>query len=128
MYLYDLFSVTDLFTSISPVDEAITKEHKLPKCKPKKKTSCKTTEFGCCYDLVTPAQGPFAKGCPTPKTCADTKYGCCPDKVSPAAGPKFQDCPDQHCNETLFGCCQDGITPAEGNDFEGCKLPCNQTE
>ncbi|XP_031784533.1 papilin isoform X3 [Nasonia vitripennis] len=120
--------IMDLFTTPSAVDKAITIEHRLKKCKPKKKKTCKTTEFGCCYDGVTAAQGPFGKGCPTPHTCQETKYGCCPDGVSPAAGPKFQDCPDQHCGETLFGCCQDGVTPAEGNDFEGCKIPCNQTE
>ncbi|XP_074105077.1 proteoglycan-like sulfated glycoprotein papilin isoform X3 [Cotesia typhae] len=122
--------ILDLFTTISPVDAAISKEHKLRKCKikRKKKKSCRTSEFNCCYDGITPAKGPFGKGCPTPQTCAETTFGCCPDGVSVAAGPKNEDCPSMHCNESLFGCCQDGVTPAEGNDFEGCKKPCNQTE
>ena len=120
--------VSEFWTTISPVQTALNKEGRPKKCKPKKKKTCKTTEFGCCYDGVTPAEGPFGKGCPTPETCAETKYGCCPDGVSPAKGPKNEECPDQHCNESLFGCCQDGITPAEGNDYEGCKKPCNETE
>ena len=97
-------------------------------CKPRAKKTCKTTVFGCCYDGITPAQGPFAKGCPIPETCKETKYGCCPDEVSAATGPKNQGCPEQHCEETLFGCCKDGVTPAEGNNFEGCIKPCNVTK
>ncbi|XP_014217269.1 papilin isoform X2 [Copidosoma floridanum] len=122
--------ITEVFTTASPVQTAIKIENRFggKKCKPKKKKTCNKSEFGCCYDGITAAQGPFGKGCPTPHTCAETTHGCCPDGVSPAKGPKFLDCPDQHCNETLFGCCQDGVTPAEGNDFEGCKKPCNQTE
>ncbi|XP_034936854.1 papilin isoform X2 [Chelonus insularis] len=122
-------SVLDLFTTANPLSTAIAKEHKLRKCKIKrKKKTCKTSKFGCCYDGVSEAQGPFGKGCPTPETCAETKFGCCPDGVSVATGPNNDDCPSSHCNETLFGCCQNGITPAEGNDFEGCKKPCNETE
>ncbi|XP_043274071.1 papilin [Venturia canescens] len=120
--------ITDIWTTISPVDAAITREHKMRKCLVPKKKSCKKSEFGCCYDGVTAAQGPFDKGCPTPKTCEETVYGCCPDGVSPSAGPNNEDCPFSHCNETLFGCCPDGITIAEGNENEGCKKPCNETE
>ncbi|XP_058806520.1 papilin [Phymastichus coffea] len=119
-------SPIDVFTS-SPVDTAIATETKLPKCKPRKVKPCKHTEFGCCFDNITAAKGPFSKGCPIPHTCKETKFGCCPDGVSPAAGRKNKGCPDQQCHETLFGCCPDNITPAEGNDFEGCKKPCNET-
>ncbi|RLU15132.1 hypothetical protein DMN91_013019 [Ooceraea biroi] len=95
-------------------------------CKPRK--SCKKTPFGCCYDGITAAQGPFGQGCPTPQTCNETRYGCCPDGVSPATGKKNKGCPDSHCNESLFGCCPDGVTTAQGNDYEGCKKPCVDTE
>ncbi|XP_015589222.1 papilin isoform X3 [Cephus cinctus] len=127
--LTDQSHITDFWTTISPIEAAITKEHKLKKCKlRRKKKHCKTSEFGCCYDGITAAEGPFGKGCPTPETCKESKFGCCPDGVSAATGPDNQDCPDTHCQETLFGCCPDGVTAAEGNDFEGCKKPCNETE
>ncbi|XP_044011690.1 papilin isoform X3 [Aphidius gifuensis] len=125
----DKSSIFDLFTTVSSVDQALKKEQKMRKCKVRKaKKSCLSSEFNCCYDGITPAQGPFGKGCPTPETCAETQYGCCPDGVSVPTGPKNEGCPSQLCAETLFGCCQDGTTPAEGNDFEGCKKPCNETE
>ncbi|XP_048510814.1 papilin isoform X3 [Athalia rosae] len=121
--------ITDLFTTLSPIDQAITKEHKRRKCKARKhKKTCRTSQFGCCYDGIKAATGPFGKGCPIPETCKETEYGCCPDEVSPAAGPNNKGCPDSHCDETLFGCCPDNITPAEGNDFEGCPRACNETE
>ena len=120
--------MSEFWTTVNPIDEAISKEHKIPKCKARKKKTCKTTEFGCCYDGVTIAQGPFGKGCPTPKTCKETKYGCCSDEVSVAIGPKYEGCPESDCNESLFGCCKDGITPAQGNNFEGCVKPCNVTK
>lgn len=41
---------------------AITKEQKLKKCKKRKKPSCKKSEFGCCPDGKTAAEGPFSKG------------------------------------------------------------------
>ncbi|XP_054258197.1 papilin isoform X2 [Macrosteles quadrilineatus] len=86
----------------------------------KKKSACLTSEFGCCYDNVTPAKGPFNKGCPLVETCKDTKHGCCPDGVSPAKGPKLHGCPPSQCNLTLFGCCPDGVSISQGNDFDGC--------
>lgn len=119
--------VTDLLTTIGPLDEMINKEQKARKCKSKKK-DCSTGFFGCCYDGITIAEGPFGMGCPTPKTCQETKYGCCSDGVSAAQGPKNQGCPEENCQESLFGCCKDGKTPAEGNDFEGCDKPCNVTK
>ncbi|XP_077270107.1 proteoglycan-like sulfated glycoprotein papilin isoform X5 [Temnothorax americanus] len=112
--------ITEIWTTSFP--ETTTKRQ----CKPRK--SCKKTPFGCCYDNITVAQGPFGQGCPTPQTCNETRYGCCPDGVSPATGPKNKGCPDSHCNESLFGCCPDGVTAAQGNDYEGCKKPCKETE
>ncbi|XP_011062335.1 PREDICTED: papilin [Acromyrmex echinatior] len=113
--------ITEVWTTSFPDTTA----HKR-QCKPKK--SCKKTPFGCCYDNITAAQGPFGHGCPMPQTCNETRYGCCSDGVSPAIGPKNKGCPDSRCNESLFGCCPDGVTTAQGNDYEGCKRPCKETE
>lgn len=84
-------------------------------CKRRKIKACVKTRFGCCWDNITPAKGPFDKGCPNPKTCKESKYGCCEDGVSAALGPKNRGCPSSHCNETLFGCCPDNETIATGN-------------
>ncbi|XP_066141086.1 papilin isoform X3 [Euwallacea fornicatus] len=89
-------------------------------CKRKKIMQCKKTTYGCCWDNIHAAKGPFNKGCPMPKTCKESIYGCCPDGVSAALGIKNRGCPSSHCKETLFGCCWDKKTPAEGNDGEGC--------
>ncbi|KAM3958095.1 LOW QUALITY PROTEIN: proteoglycan-like sulfated glycoprotein papilin [Aphomia sociella] len=97
-------------------------------CKPRK-SKCKSSKFGCCPDMRTPAAGPFDEGCPNPKTCKESKFGCCPDGVSPAAGPKNSGCPIAACNETLYGCClSDHITVAEGNDQEGCPPACKSSK
>ncbi|XP_046737173.1 papilin [Diprion similis] len=117
--------VTDIFTIVGHSDGS-TRKHR--KCRPKKPKTCKTSQFGCCYDGIKFATGPFERGCPIPKTCNETEYGCCPDGVSPAAGKNNKGCPDSHCRETLFGCCPDEVTAAEGNDYEGCEIPCNGTE
>ncbi|XP_030369297.1 papilin isoform X5 [Scaptodrosophila lebanonensis] len=93
------------------------------KCKPRKKKSCKKSEYGCCPDGKSTPKGPFDEGCPIAKTCADTEYGCCLDGVSPAEGEKYKGCPKSQCAETLFGCCPDKFTPAEGEDDEGCPEP-----
>jgi hypothetical protein len=59
--------VTDESTQ-SPIDVAITKEQKVKKCKRKRKkpkpepVKCEDTEFGCCPDGSTVAEGPFSKG------------------------------------------------------------------
>ncbi|XP_046586729.1 papilin isoform X8 [Neodiprion lecontei] len=117
--------ITEIFTVIGHSDQTLRRRLK---CKPKKPKTCKTSPFGCCYDGVKPATGPFGRGCFIPKTCNETKYGCCPDGVSPATGKNNEGCPDSHCSDTLFGCCPDKVTPAEGNDYEGCEIPCNGTE
>lgn len=110
--LWETTSITDIFETMKP-----------RMCKRRKLKSCKKTKYGCCWDQITAAKGPFDKGCPTPKTCKETLFGCCEDGVSQALGPKFKGCPPTHCNETLFGCCPDKKTPAEGNNKEGCPPP-----
>lgn len=87
-------------------------------CKRRKIKTCVKTTYGCCWDNITPAKGPFDKGCPNPKTCKESKYGCCEDGVSAALGPKNRGCPPSHCNETLFGCCADNETIATGTVIE----------
>ncbi|KAL1512853.1 hypothetical protein ABEB36_002368 [Hypothenemus hampei] len=119
---FDIFSstTTEEFTSwpTTHVTEIFKKRQKL--CKRKKILQCKKTTYGCCWDNIHAAQGPFDKGCPTPRTCKESTYGCCSDGVSAALGEKNRGCPGSHCNETLFGCCWDKKTPAEGNAGEGC--------
>ena len=46
--------------------------------------TCKDTEFGCCPDRKTPADGVNGLGC----GCAASKYGCCPDGETDAEGKK----------------------------------------
>nr|XP_023024406.1 papilin-like [Leptinotarsa decemlineata] len=106
----------------TPIIELFHKTRKM--CKRRKIKTCRKTEYGCCWDNITPAKGPFDKGCPTPHTCKESKYGCCQDGVSAALGTEFAGCPLEHCNETLFGCCPDNKTIAEGNDYEGCPPQC----
>ncbi|CAH0383119.1 unnamed protein product [Bemisia tabaci] len=109
-------------TTPSSYTDIMTEGFTLKKCKKKKKKKpdCQKTEFGCCFDGITPAKGPFSEGCSIITICNETKYGCCQDGVSPATGPDFENCPPSTCNETLFGCCPDGYTPAENNEKEGC--------
>jgi hypothetical protein len=51
---------------------------------------CRNTEFGCCSDDSTPAQGPNFAGC----GCDSSKYGCCPDGTAEASGDNFEGCKD----------------------------------
>lgn len=57
---------------------------------------CAHSEFGCCSDGVTAAQGPAQQGCGDEGLivggCAGTRHGCCPDGVSPAHGPNYHGC------------------------------------
>ncbi|KAG5871898.1 hypothetical protein JTB14_030952 [Gonioctena quinquepunctata] len=110
----------------TPITDIFKKTQKM--CKRRKNKACRKTEYGCCWDNITPAKGPFDSGCPTPHTCKESKFGCCEDGVSPALGTKFAGCPSSHCDETLFGCCPDNKTIAEGNDDEGCPPLCLSTE
>nr|XP_027227919.1 papilin-like [Penaeus vannamei] len=114
------------------------KQKKKKKCqdkeKPKKEgeeeeENCLQSAFGCCPDRVTPAAGPFQKGCPKVSSCRDTLHGCCPDGFSIARGPDGEGCEGgvaggvatPLCANALFGCCPDGVTEAEGADGEGCE-------
>jgi hypothetical protein len=55
-------------TTPSPIELAITKEQKMKKCRRKMKKpkpepiKCEDTNFGCCPDGSTFAEGPFSKG------------------------------------------------------------------
>lgn len=49
---------------------------------------CENTEFGCCLDNRTPAQGPNKEGC----GCEASKFSCCPDGETEAQGEKFEGC------------------------------------
>ncbi|KAI5748262.1 hypothetical protein M8J77_023592 [Diaphorina citri] len=121
---YDTSSLStiDSTTTLNPLQTAIVKEVTLKKCKTKKpkKPKCDTTEFGCCFDGITAAKGPFSAGCPEVMTCNETEFKCCPDGVSPAVGPEFKGCPPSLCKEELFGCCPDGVTTAENENGTGC--------
>lgn len=51
---------------------------------------CRNTEFGCCSDEETPAQGTNYEGC----GCTSSKYGCCLDGKTEAQGKDFDGCAD----------------------------------
>ncbi|XP_063871699.1 papilin-like isoform X8 [Scylla paramamosain] len=125
--------VTETSTVPSKKDSKKSKKKKKCKAKPKEPKDCEETEFGCCRDKVTPAEGPFQRGCPHIETCKDTQYGCCPDDVTPAEGPKNKGCARVSlCDNSLYGCCKDGITEANGPNEEGCEdliaYDCENTE
>ncbi|GJQ76338.1 hypothetical protein Trydic_g2060 [Trypoxylus dichotomus] len=122
---YDIWSSTEgttRSTATSSLIEIFTAA-KPRFCKRRRKPTCKRSEFGCCPDKITPAKGPFDKGCPIQTTCEETKFGCCEDGVSPATGKHFKGCPVSQCDQTLFGCCPDNKTPSQGNNNEGCPPP-----
>ncbi|XP_060846635.1 papilin isoform X4 [Rhopalosiphum padi] len=131
-YTSETSEVMTTFTSVTnstkkttkmenPLIEASKKGKRI--CKKKKKlVDCQTSEFGCCFDEITPAKGPFSAGCPDVHTCKDTEHNCCSDGVTPATGPKNEGCPPSMCNATLYGCCSDGFSISLGNDFEGCPV------
>ena len=50
---------------------------------------CHTSEFGCCPDGETKAQGSNLEGC---GDCSTTEFGCCPDNFTPASGADGQGC------------------------------------
>ena len=49
---------------------------------------CQDSEYGCCKDGRTLAQGPNGKGC----GCETSEFGCCPDGVTEAEGKLFEGC------------------------------------
>ena len=58
--------------------------------------------------------------------CKSTEFGCCPDGITAAEGPNYLNCPAKDsiprgaCLETEFGCCHDGVTAAQGSFNFGC--------
>uniref|UniRef100_A0AC34GKC7 Uncharacterized protein n=1 Tax=Panagrolaimus sp. ES5 TaxID=591445 RepID=A0AC34GKC7_9BILA len=90
---------------------------------------CSKTEFGCCPDWYTPAEGPNKEGCPEfiLGACNETQYGCCLDDVTLARGPNLEGCGEPSCAASLFGCCKDRKTIAFGPHYAGCErssFPC----
>ncbi|KAH7730490.1 thrombospondin [Aphelenchoides avenae] len=105
-----------LLLSLNDTDENATKH-------------CSKTEFGCCPDWYTPAEGPSFAGCPSfvLGACNDTQYGCCLDNVTLARGPNLEGCGEPTCAGSLFGCCKDRRTIAFGPHYAGCErssFPC----
>lgn len=91
---------------------------------------CEDSDYGCCSDGFTPAEGPNKEGCnEIDVTCAASYYGCCPDRITAAKGPAYQGCPGvlphvpSPCANSLYGCCQDGQSRAMGPNQEGCDGP-----
>uniref|UniRef100_A0A915C8V4 Papilin n=1 Tax=Parascaris univalens TaxID=6257 RepID=A0A915C8V4_PARUN len=90
---------------------------------------CSKTEFGCCPDWTSPAEGKDNKGCPVfvQGACNETANGCCPDEVTMARGPNFEGCGEPSCAASLYGCCKDRKTIAFGPHYAGCErssFPC----
>uniref|UniRef100_A0A915Q5B9 Papilin n=1 Tax=Setaria digitata TaxID=48799 RepID=A0A915Q5B9_9BILA len=90
---------------------------------------CSKTEFGCCSDWITPAEGKDNQGCPqfVLGMCNETNYGCCPDEVTLARGPNYEGCGEPTCAASLYGCCKDRKTIAFGPHYAGCErssFPC----
>ncbi|KAL9980119.1 hypothetical protein ACROYT_G008663 [Oculina patagonica] len=107
-------------------------------CVPRK-SPCQTYKYGCCQDRVTPADGPYGKGCAV-KLCVDTIV--C-DNIKKACGTKSRvfknwitercaaTCgfcrapsnPKQKCegNKPIYGCCWNG-DEATGPGRQGCAV------
>lgn len=66
---------------------------------------CRNTQFGCCPDGLTSAEGPGFKGCSTygdldsAGTCEETEFGCCPDGATAVLSSDYRGCPDQPSHE-----------------------------
>ncbi|TKR89373.1 hypothetical protein L596_013487 [Steinernema carpocapsae] len=90
---------------------------------------CSKTDFGCCPDWYTPAEGEDHAGCPefVLGNCNETDHGCCPDDVTLARGPNLEGCGEPSCAASLYGCCKDRKTIAFGPHYAGCErssFPC----
>ncbi|CAJ0561770.1 unnamed protein product, partial [Mesorhabditis spiculigera] len=90
---------------------------------------CSKTEFGCCPDWSTPAEGKNNEGCPefVLGACNETTYGCCLDGVTLARGKNYEGCGEPSCAASLYGCCKDRKTIAFGPHYAGCErssFPC----
>lgn len=91
---------------------------------------CGETQYGCCPDGVSAANGPHQEGCQHPSSvtksdCDLSAYGCCLDGVAEAQGPNFDGCDNKDkymitCFDSPYGCCPNGITPASGPHNIGC--------
>lgn len=112
-----------LLLSVNETDENATKH-------------CSKTDFGCCPDWYTPAEGPDFAGCPSfvlgmrvipyvlffsrdLGACNETQHGCCLDNVTLARGPNLEGCGEPTCAGSLFGCCKDRRTIAFGPHYAG---------
>ncbi|KIH45173.1 thrombospondin type 1 domain protein, partial [Ancylostoma duodenale] len=84
---------------------------------------CSKSEFGCCPDWFTAAEGPNNAGCPVfvLGICNETEYGCCHDDVTLARGPNLEGCGEPTCAGSLYGCCKDRKTIAFGPHYAGCE-------
>uniref|UniRef100_A0A1I7XIJ1 ADAM_spacer1 domain-containing protein n=1 Tax=Heterorhabditis bacteriophora TaxID=37862 RepID=A0A1I7XIJ1_HETBA len=95
---------------------------------------CSKSEFGCCPDWFTAAEGKNNEGCAEfilvkkitsfctlPGACNDTKFGCCHDDVTLARGPNLEGCGEPTCAASLYGCCKDRKTIAFGPHYSGCE-------
>uniref|UniRef100_A0A1I7RSD0 Papilin n=1 Tax=Bursaphelenchus xylophilus TaxID=6326 RepID=A0A1I7RSD0_BURXY len=94
---------------------------------------CSKTEFGCCPDWYTPAEGKDFLGCPEfiLGACNETQHGCCLDNVTLARGPNFEGCGEPVCAASRFGCCKDRKTIAFGPHYLGCErsaFPCENSQ
>ncbi|OZC05173.1 hypothetical protein X798_07848 [Onchocerca flexuosa] len=90
---------------------------------------CSKTEFGCCPDWITTAEGKNNLGCPqfVLGMCNETNFGCCPDEITLARGSNYEGCGEPTCAASLYGCCKDRKTIAFGPHYAGCErssFPC----
>jgi hypothetical protein len=88
---------------------------------------CKTTQYGCCSDGVTPAMGPDMIGCQnickrgTGEVWCDTTKECIRPWETTCASLTLGS-----CSESQYGCCNDGKTSASGPNFAGCENSCSK--
>lgn len=62
----------------------------------------------------------FSAGCSVFALCNGTEFGCCPNKDTRAQGPNFEGC-EVPCDQTEFGCCEeDGKTIRLDENNAGC--------
>lgn len=106
---------------------------------------CSKTEFKCCPDWYTAADGANNLGCPEFElgksdnfmrtslgnqeatvtminglgACNDTEHGCCDDEVTLARGADMEGCGDPTCSASLYGCCKDRRSIAFGPYYHG---------
>uniref|UniRef100_A0A914S533 BPTI/Kunitz inhibitor domain-containing protein n=1 Tax=Parascaris equorum TaxID=6256 RepID=A0A914S533_PAREQ len=108
---------------------------------------CSKTEFGCCPDWTSSAEGKDNKGCPvfvqgcerSSFPCELSTFGCCPDGETAALGVNGKGCGADFAFKTIvvvgcgcayaqFGCCPDGKSAAKGPGYYGCPESCAQSQ